>query len=116
MPAISVASTGNLPSFRDPAGFVLRHQGRILRSVAPEFLQDFEKFLASPTAQAAMDSGELVHSERVSHEEGGHWFEHEPIPFPSYPFEWPAAMLAEAASLTLRLAESALEDGFRIKD
>jgi len=124
MPALSVASTGHVASFRDPAGFVLRHRGRILRSVEPEFLADLEEFLASAAAGKAINAGELVRSERVLKTflptgldtRGAHWFEHEPVPFPSYPFEWPAVMLREAGSLTLRLAESALEDGFGIKD
>src|SRR5437763_6821499 len=98
MPAISVASTGNPVSFRDPAGFVLRHEGRVLRSVSPEFLPEFEEFLASSTARTAIEAGELVRSERILQDQDGHWFEHEPIPFPSYPFEWPAAMLADAAA------------------
>ncbi len=43
-------------------------------------------------------------------------WEHECIPFPSYPYEWPSEMLHAAASLTLDLAEAALEEGFGIKD
>jgi SAM-dependent methyltransferase len=70
-----------------------------------------------------MDAGQLVRSERIPQaslpdglDPNSRWFEHEPIPFPSYPFEWPAVMLEEAGSLTLHLAESALQDGFGIKD
>jgi 2-polyprenyl-3-methyl-5-hydroxy-6-metoxy-1,4-benzoquinol methylase len=43
-------------------------------------------------------------------------WEHERISFPSYPYEWPAEMLYAAASLTLDLAEAALEEGFGLKD
>ena len=43
-------------------------------------------------------------------------WEHERIPFPSYPYEWPPEMLEAAASLTLDLAEAALEEGFGLKD
>jgi SAM-dependent methyltransferase len=43
-------------------------------------------------------------------------FEHERVPFPSYPYEWPAEMLAAAGLLTLELAEAVLEDGFGLKD
>jgi SAM-dependent methyltransferase len=47
--------------------------------------------------------------------EHGLW-EHERIAFPSAPYEWPPEMLAAAGSLTLDLAEAALEDGFGLKD
>jgi len=43
-------------------------------------------------------------------------FEHEPISFPSYAYEWPAEMLSCAGELTLDLAESALGEGFGLKD
>jgi SAM-dependent methyltransferase len=43
-------------------------------------------------------------------------FEHERIPFASYPYEWPAEMLHAAGELTLDLASAALEEGFGIKD
>ena len=47
--------------------------------------------------------------------EAGVW-EHERIPFPSFPYEWPPEMLEAAGSLTLDLAEAALEEGFGLKD
>jgi SAM-dependent methyltransferase len=42
--------------------------------------------------------------------------EHERIPFPSYPHEWPPEMLWAAGRLTLELAQAALADGFGLKD
>ena len=114
-------------SFRDPAGFVFLHEGRILRSVNRDFVDTFEEFLASSTAREAVEGGELVRTARLTERflpdidmrgasQDGVVFEHEAIPFTSYPYEWPAAMLAEAGRLTLRLAGRALEDGFGIKD
>src|SRR5208283_2236461 len=47
---------------------------------------------------------------------GGAVFEHERIPFPSYPHEWPPEMLWAAGRLTLELAQAALADGFGLKD
>jgi 2-polyprenyl-3-methyl-5-hydroxy-6-metoxy-1,4-benzoquinol methylase len=43
-------------------------------------------------------------------------FEHERIPFPSYPYEWPPQMLWEAGRLTLDLALASLADGNGLKD
>ena len=43
-------------------------------------------------------------------------FEHERIPFPSYPHEWPPEMLRAAGRLTLGLARAALAEGYGLKD
>jgi 2-polyprenyl-3-methyl-5-hydroxy-6-metoxy-1,4-benzoquinol methylase len=43
-------------------------------------------------------------------------FEHERIPFPSYPHEWPPEMLWAAGRLTLDLATAALADDYGLKD
>jgi hypothetical protein len=115
-------------SFRDPAGCVFRHDSRILRAVAPAFAADFQQFLSTKVARAALEAGTLVRSTRISRVEAAQlgiedcgipdaWFyEHEPIPFPSYPYEWPAEMLHAAAELTLDLGIAALEEGFGLKD
>jgi SAM-dependent methyltransferase len=42
--------------------------------------------------------------------------EHEPVEFPSYPYEWPAEMLHAAAELTLELALELLPYGLGLKD
>jgi SAM-dependent methyltransferase len=42
--------------------------------------------------------------------------EHERVPFPSFPYEWPAEMLHAAAVLTLDIAQEALQEGFGLKD
>ena len=114
---------GILGSFRDPAGSLIRHRDRILRAVRAEFVAEFEEFLASAFARKAMESGQLVHSIRVPTSiaagagvAAGALYEHERIPFPSYPHEWPPEMLAAAGELTLELASSALPETFGLKD
>lgn len=99
-------------SFRDPAGYLFCDGKRILRRVRPESVTILEKFLQTKTALDASNRGRLVRSIRVDQEV----FEHERIPFPSYPYEWSPEMLYSAASLTLELARNALEEGFGIKD
>src|ERR1700674_506857 len=110
-------------SFRDPAGTVLRYGGRILRTVHPDNASELEAFLATRAARDAMDAGQLVRSLRIPPEEapgidlqGGLLYEHERVPFPSYPHEWPPEMLAAAGALTLDLFERALQEGFGLKD
>ena len=110
-------------SFRDPSGFVVDYRGRILRAVNSNGVPDLEAFLLTPTARNAMEAGKLVRSvrippaevsEAVLHHE--YVLEHERIPFPAYPYEWPPEMLRAAGNLTLELAINALEDGFGLKD
>lgn len=110
-------------SFRDPAGAVVRHDGRILRLVRPENALELDRFLATECARNAIENGLLVRSARVETPDGialeatdDISYEHERVPFPSYPHEWPAEMLASAGELTLKLFQSAIHEGFGLKD
>lgn len=113
-------------SFRDPGGRLYRFPDRILRAVEPSHSAVLEEFLTTRTAADAVARGQLVRSTRVEGAQQRDFalpfanstslWEHECIPFPSFPYEWPAEMLHAAALLTLDLAESALQDGFGIKD
>ncbi len=108
-------------SFRDPGGAVIRRGGRILRALNPEGAASLKQFLGTRAARQAMDCGKLVRSAPADPAEfpeieAGWLIEHERIPFPSYPYEWPAEMLHAAGALTVELARSALQEGFGIKD
>jgi SAM-dependent methyltransferase len=128
VPAITTPDTATRTpgSFRDPSGSVFRFKQRILRTVRNDCVEEFETFLATRTAREAVESGKLVHSERLNaltagslpgfDEEEAALYEHERIPFASYPYEWPAEMLHAAGALTIDLALAALEEGFGIKD
>ncbi len=43
-------------------------------------------------------------------------FEHEPVPIPTYPYEWAPEMLRAAGELTLKLASRLLQSNIGIKD
>ncbi len=121
-------------SFRDPAGQLFRFPGHIVRAVLTEGMQDLNAFLASRAASTLTASGNLVHTEALSPERlaqalgpeqsgslrerfpGASFLEHEAIPFPSFPYEWPPEMLHEASALTLGLAEALLQDNLGLKD
>jgi SAM-dependent methyltransferase len=121
------ADSATLKSFRDPAGSVFRHRGRILRSVHAAFTGDLHAFLDTRAAREAVESGTLVRSSRLTGAElwelriehgldSEEVYEHPRIPFASYPYEWPAEMLHAAGALTLDLASAAMEEGFGLKD
>jgi SAM-dependent methyltransferase len=122
------------PSFRDPAGCCCSFNGRVLRFVAAEAVSEFEKFLPTNCARQFIARKKFVSTRRLNENETaalrespelqpvfnaqpmGAVFEHERIPFPSYPHEWPPEMLWDAGRLTLELAQAALADGFGLKD
>ena len=128
------AADAPLASFRDPAGLVFSHEGRLLRLVRPSALPDLEAFLGSATYREFTENGHIVRTELLPAPHSRHLIphrlladrpdfsetplvlEHETIWFPSYPYEWPAEMLHAAAILTLDLASSLLPEGMGLKD
>jgi SAM-dependent methyltransferase len=122
------------PSFRDPAGGCCSFNGRVLRFVAADAVSEFEKFLQTNCARQFIARREFVSTRRLNENETaalraspelqpmfnsqpvGAVFEHERIPFPGYPHEWPPEMLWDAGRLTLELAQAALAAGFGLKD
>lgn len=122
-------------SFRDPDGSVLCTGERVIRSVAPHRVTEFSTFVGSETARDLVAAETLIATREVPLPETtaqidperhdhllqsfllcNRLFEHDRVPFPSYPYEWAAEMLCEAARLTLDMAEAALNEGYGLKD
>lgn len=110
-------------SFRDRAGQVYRHEGRILRSVA--------KGKAAAAYEAARDAGlyerlvrkgllvgleEVAAPAALADDEVAYWLEHPVLPFISHPYEWPFALWQKAAVTQLQVHLEALNDGFTLSD
>ncbi len=114
MQQILEAVQPELRSFRDPAGTLLRADGRILRRVDPSAVPDLDAFLQTKLCREAVQNGSLIGTWSVLG--SPNTYEHTPVPFPSYSYEWPPEMLLAAAETTLDLAEQALEEGFGLKD
>jgi SAM-dependent methyltransferase len=122
------------PSFRDPAGCCCFFNQRVLRFVTASAIPEFEDFLQTNCARRFIARKQFVSTRRLNEDETaalreapelqpvfnaqpiGAVFEHERIPFPSYPHEWPPEMLWAAGRLTLELAQAAPADGFGLKD
>ncbi len=113
-------------SFRDPSGRLFCHRGRVLRVVNPHGMEELEAFLATLVADRFEREGKLVGTRFLDKAEAAplgcgfprdaRMLEHEAIPFPSYPYEWPTEMLHAAGELTLEFAEGLLGEGFGLKD
>jgi len=121
-------------SFRDPSGRLVQSDGRILRLLSAESWAELEPALQSSAIRAAVRNGEWIESRLLDDAEAGALMmdsdlgaaaegiqapvilEHERIAFQTFPYEWTPSMLAEAASLTIRLSLALLEEGFQLKD
>ena len=125
---------GPVFSFRDPAGGCGVVADRVLRFVTAASVEEFQAFLQSPSgrelqqqklliatrplaeSEQAQFSAQTEWAEFFGRQPGARFYEHERVPFPSYPHEWPAEMLWEAARLTLEVAQRTLADGWGLKD
>jgi SAM-dependent methyltransferase len=121
-------------SLRDPGGRVCLVDNRVIRVVNGAAISDLHVFLGSAAFAEFRQSKNLVSTEfldakamtqilrneavRLVYEQspGATIVEHERVPFPSFPYEWPAEMLHAAGELTLDFAEKLLEDGLGLKD
>jgi len=110
-------------SWRDPDGFVVKDQGRILRAVARAKAAQTRALLAAPWMNRLIAAGhvpptaELLGSPpSLETSQDWLWLEHEEVPFPCFAHEITALQLYDAGRLTLRLAIEAAEHGWILKD
>ena len=120
-------------TFRDPGGYLFQSRGRVLRLVTdPSAVAALEELLPLPAVRTLLEAGKLVATWPVeSHDvgpfleaatgsssgpPGARLFEHERVPFQSFPYEWPAEMLHAAGALTLELSTALLGHDFSLKD
>lgn len=110
-------------SFRDPAGFVFTREGTVYRAVAPHAADTFRAFLGSELFSRLSNRGAIVETQLldeqdwpIAHQPGGAVAQHATIPFVSYPYEWPFALLKAAALLHLDIQIESLEQGFVLSD
>ncbi|MGH7675951.1 MAG: SAM-dependent methyltransferase, partial [Gemmatimonadales bacterium] len=99
---------------------------RVLRVVGRAGAGDLDAFLGSPAIRRLAADGRVVVTWELAPEEaraagvlagpGERVLEHERIPFPSYPYEWPPEMLDAAARLTLDVSDALLGEGLGLKD
>jgi SAM-dependent methyltransferase len=115
-------------SLRDPDGFLAKSAGRLFRVVNPTASAVKLDLVNRPAFRAAMDSGAIAKTWRL--EAGSvpaeiavlasptqsQVFEHDILPFVSYPSEWSPLMLCDAALHTLDMQKLALSEGLILKD
>lgn len=115
--------SGRLPgSFRDPSGFVYRDAGGVLLRQVNEFYGPlYERLMTSGLYERLTALGMLIPHEEVDTTlacapGAVRILAPEPVPFISYPYEWCAGQLRDAAILTLDIQLQALACGMSLKD
>jgi len=107
-------------SFRDPSGFVFRHEGEVYRQINQIYAEDYRHLMDSGLYERLERAHLLIpHQETEIHpisEAGVIVIRPDQVPFISYPYEWPFSLLKEAALVTLKVQKIALQMGMSLKD
>jgi hypothetical protein len=120
------AATIEPGSFRDPHSRVVEADGAVLRLLSEQGFRDWTALASSELFRRCVAEGKLIGTEVAPEEavdlpDGLHYgaaavLRHEVVPFVSYPYEWPFAMLKDAALLQLELLQGALDENLILKD
>ncbi len=115
------ARTAEPSSFRDPSGFVFRHDGSLYRQVNLSYKEHFESLHESGLYEELTRSNLLIPHQEVALEHrctdaAYKIIRPEPIPFISYPYEWSFSQLKDAALATIRIQKKALDRNLSLKD
>lgn len=122
------------PSFRDPDGCTIVLDERVLRLVGEDTWQTLGEFENSNSGRRLLAEGAVLPWNRLEEQAAKTAVEkagiaarapdeprevvlqHEKVAIPSFPHEWPAAMLHAAGRATLHIQSEILGDGFWLKD
>ncbi len=108
-------------SFRDPSGFLFEREGVLYRQVNREYRLNYEHLMDSGLYEELVEEDLLVAHREVDAEPADGSRAHavlrpQRVPFISYPYEWSFDALRDAALLTLKIQERALEYDMILKD
>ncbi|MFO8059807.1 MAG: SAM-dependent methyltransferase [Bacillota bacterium] len=108
-------------SFRDPSGFLFEREGVLYRQVNRNYRHHYRRLMDSGMYDELVQQGLLVAHREADIEPEDRSRAHavlrpDRVPFISYPYEWSFDALRDAALLTLRIQERALEHDMILKD
>jgi len=109
-------------SFRDPSGFMFKHEGKLYRQVNQKYREEYDLLMGSGLYEQLTKSRTLVAHKEVDlqlaplPELAYKIIQPDVVDFISYPYEWCFNQLKDAAILTLAIARRALEFGMSLKD
>lgn len=110
-------------SFRDPRGRIHYVDERVLRTVMPVAVADYDYVRSCGLIDDLSAEGKLIGESRVDSTALGEWaasaayiLEHPRLPFVSYPYEWTFPALQAAALLHLDIQQAALKKNVALTD
>lgn len=108
-------------SFRDPSGFVFRHEGVIYRQINRVYADHYRELMESGLYAELTGQGLLIPHREVPAPvaAAGEWYRTirpEPLSLISHPHEWCFSQLRDAALLTLEIQRQAMEHEMTLKD
>jgi len=109
-------------SFRDPSGFMFKHEDKLYRQVNQKYHEEYDLLMSSGLYEQLTKSKTLVTHKEVDlklaplPDIAYKIIQPEMVDFISYPYEWCFNQLNDAAILTLSIARRALEFGMSLKD
>jgi SAM-dependent methyltransferase len=121
---VSTAPVVEAGSFRDRHSRVFYRGAEVYRALSARALEAWDALSSTRFLPRLVAEGKVVRTERAEPlapgaAPAGCWagfLRHEPVPFVSYPYEWPFGMLKRAALLQLELMEAALAEDMILKD
>jgi len=101
-------------SFRDPSGYLFRHEGTLYRHIAPSYQENYELLVRSGLYEKLVKDRLLIAHEEVKASNPAHrgpykTIQPECVDFISYPYEWSFSQLKDAALATLSIQCQSLE-------
>ncbi|HEU63828.1 MAG TPA: hypothetical protein ENH96_00365, partial [Chlamydiae bacterium] len=121
-------------TFRDPAGSLLKYDGKIFRFINPSYEKEFNELQILKSLKKLLENNDLSKFKILKNNElssllkdqkfsrifkkfnSNIVLEHEVMDFVNYPYEWSNNMLFDAAKLTLHLFENMLSETYGLKD
>lgn len=108
-------------SFRDPSGFLFRHDGKIFRQINHVYKDNYDQLMDSGLYKGLIEEKLLIPHEEVSPDyapkEGAYKvIRPEQLGYISYPYEWCFSQLQDAALATLKVQNTALQFDMSLKD
>jgi hypothetical protein len=109
-------------SFRDPSGFIFRHNHTFYRQVNQSYQDNYDRLMSSGLYEALVDANLLIPHKEVAKTNAPEpklayqVIKPEQLAFISYPYEWSFSQLQDAALATLQIQKIALDHGMSLKD
>jgi SAM-dependent methyltransferase len=104
-------------SFADPSGRLFRWEGRLYRAISAERASLYRRLFDEGIVPRLVNKG-LIETELTSLQINGYEMvlSHRELPFVSYPYEWCAAMLKDAAIMVIDIEIELAQYGLTLQD